>query len=315
MNLFFPTDTALKRPLTLTFCLLSLLAALYLSGCAKKYEAASAPETAMEQSARSSNRPQKTDVSENEAFDEGRGENQNLNLALQGRKLIREGNMKIKVKDVETTRIRLEKMVEAAGGFVGNVNFQRYTSTRQIDLTLRLPAEGFTSFLNKIRALGHVEVETIDVRDVTDRYVDLDRRIQTKEQLAARLEKLIRERSYQFKDLLQVEKELSRLRLEIEQLQGSLRGLDDRISLSTLHVSMYQEVMQQVVPPDSVFAPIANALENAGPTFNSSLRALMGLFGFFVRLVMLLLPWMIFGLLATLVIFAIVKLARRRKKR
>jgi VIT1/CCC1 family predicted Fe2+/Mn2+ transporter len=235
------------------------------------------------------------------------------NMALRGRKLIREGTVKLKVKDVEETRARLEKMVQAVGGFIANVEFQGYSGSRTLNLTLRLPAEGFLSFLVKIHRLGFVEEENTSVTDITDQYVDLDRRIQTNQKMAARLEQLIQEHSYQFKDLLEVEKELSRLQLETESLQGSMRGLDDRIALSTLHVHMYQEVQQQVVPPDSTFAPLVGAIENAGPTFRRSVRALSAFIGFFIRAIVALIPWLIFLGVIAVVVIVIVRRVWRKK--
>lgn len=234
------------------------------------------------------------------------------NVALKGRKLIRDGHMRVKVKDVDAARASLERMAESAGGFVSNVNAQSYSSTKNTDVTMRIPASGFLSFVEKIRALGFVEEEGFDVTDVTDQYVDLDRRIKTQEALAARLEQLIQDKSYQFKDLLDVERELARLRLEIESMQGSLRGLDDRISLSTLRVSMYQEVVQQVVPPDSVFSPLVSALENAGPRFKGSVRGIMALAGGLLNFVVALTPWLVILIPGWLVLRA---LWRRRQAR
>ncbi len=233
------------------------------------------------------------------------------NLALRGRKLIREGDLRVKVKDVEETRLKLEQIVKEAGGFIANVEFQGSSGNRRLELTLRVPAEGFQAMINRIRPLGFIEEEKVNVTDVTDQYVDIDRRIKMKQQLVARVERLIQERSYQFKDLLDVERELERLQLETEELQGSLRGLDDRISLSTLRVYLYQEAGQVVVPPDSAFAPLLDTIENAGPNFKRSVRALAGFIGFFINLVVMLLPWLAFlGVFLGIVVL----LVRRGKK-
>ena len=236
------------------------------------------------------------------------------NLVLRGRKLIREGAVKLKVKDVEQTRAALEKMVQQAGGFVSNVEFQGHSGSRTMNVTLRLPAQGFLAFLAQVRGLGFVENEKLNVIDVTDQYVDLDRRIATNQKLAARLEQLIQEHSYQFKDLLEVEKELARLQLETEALQGSMRGLDDRISLSTLTVELYQEVSQQIVPTDSAFAPLISAIENAGPLFKRSVQSLTGFISFFIRLIIVLIPWLIFFGVIVFVLVLVIRRARRKNK-
>jgi len=308
----------ISRHLLLFCLLLCFLTSLVACGKMADYEA-SAPAPQFESAKKASTRNMSdkpagmadTTTAMAEADDgvEAPGEN----LALRGRKLIREGQMRMKVKDVEQARGELEAIVGKAGGFVANINYDRYSSSRRMTVTLRLPAEGFSDLVKQIGALGHIEHESFDVTDVTDQYVDLERRIATKEKLAARLEQLIQNKSYRFKDLLEVERELTRLRLDIERLQGSLRGLDDRISLSTLKVEIYQEVVQKVVPPDSVFAPIIGAIENAGPNFKGSLRAMMGLFGFIVSAFMVLLPWLILALIFVGVIVLLVKRTQRRK--
>lgn len=235
------------------------------------------------------------------------------NLATRGRKLIREGDVQLQVKDVEASRTKLEAMTAAAGGFVAGVKHSRVAGVQSLEITLRLPTGGFVAFVKSLAALGTVESENVTVTDVTDQWVDLNRRIETNEKLAARLEELIQNKSYQFKDLLDVERELARLRLDIERLQGTLRGLDDRIALSTLHLTLRQEIVQKIVPPDSVFAPLLNALENAGPNFQNSLRAMMRAAGGLVTLLMVLLPWLILALLFFGVLWLIVRRQKQKK--
>jgi hypothetical protein len=230
--------------------------------------------------------------------------------AARGRKLIRDGEVELQVRDLEAARVKLEEMTRTANGFVSDVRYDKYTSSHELSLTLRLPAEGFGSFVKSLAALGEVLKEQTNTSDVTDQWVDLNQRIATDQKLAARLEEMIQNKSYQFKDLLDVERELARLQLEIEQLQGALRGMDDRIALSTLKVVMRQTVLQKIAPPDSVFAPLLNALENAGPNLKSSVRALMSFAGGLISLAMALLPWLI--VLAA--IFAVLALAIKRRK-
>lgn len=304
-----------RRPL---LAVLALCAMLAVAVSCQKFDVAGAPPAEpmlAEMAPVGAAEGKPADVLVKDATGEGMGGEGQVaeNVALQGRKLIRDGHMRVKVKDVDAARASLEQMAAAAGGFVSNVNAQSYTSAKNTDVTMRIPASGFLPFVEKIRALGHVEEEGFDVTDVTDQYVDLDRRIKTQDALAARLEQLIQDKSYQFKDLLDVERELARLRLEIESMQGSLRGLEDRISLSTLRVSMYQEVTQQVVPPDSVFSPLVSALENAGPRFKGSVRGIMALTGGLVNFAVALTPWLVILIPGWLVLRALWR--RRRAKK
>jgi hypothetical protein len=244
----------------------------------------------------------------------GEGEQNALPVAARGRKLIREGNVALRVHELEQARAKLESMVNAAGGFIADVKFNRYADSSRMELTLRLPADGFTNFVKSLAALGVVENEETKTQDVTDQWIDLDRRIETNEKLSRRLEDLIQNKSYAFRDLLEVERELARLRLDTERLQGSLRVLDDRVSLSTLHVTMRQEVFKTAVAPESVFAPLVNALESAWPHLQSSLRVMMQAAGGLVTLVVVMLPWWILIAVVVAVVVALVKRSRRKRQ-
>jgi hypothetical protein len=237
------------------------------------------------------------------------------NLAVRGRKLIREGRVELQVKELEPARAKLEAMVKSAGGFVADVRFNRYTGSSQMELTLRLPAEGFESFVKSLAALGRIENEETNTQDVTEQWTDLHRRIETNEKLAARLEELIQSKSYQFKDLLEVERELARLRLDTERLQGALHAMDDRITLSALHVVMRQERLQKIAPPDSVFAPLLNAIENAGPQFQGSVRLMMKFAGGVVTLVVIVLPWVVAFFVLLAVLWLVIKRRQGKKTR
>jgi Domain of unknown function (DUF4349) len=234
-------------------------------------------------------------------------------LALRDRKLIHEGEVSLQVKDLDAARTELEARVAAAGGFVANVDHERFDGGLNLSLVLRLPTATFGNFVRALDALGHVQRESVQVLDVTDQWVDLERRIATNEKLAARLEQLIDQKSYQFRDLLAVEQKLSELRLEIERLQAARLGLDDRIALSTLRIQMHQETAIKIAPPGGVLAPLSNAVENAGLRLRASARAMMSVLALMVTLFVVALPWLAASALVALVLAFFLRLARRKK--
>jgi len=243
--------------------------------------------------------------------DDGAGSGgQNETPAIANRKLIRNGEVQVRVKDIDAARSQLEEMVKKASGFMADVRFNRLSAQHYLEMTLRLPAGDFDGFVTALDKLGVVENEQFTVQDVTDQWVDLGRRIETKEKMAARLQELIASKSYQFRDLLEVERELSRLRLEIERLQGALNGMNDKIAFSTLKITLRQEVLQKIVPPDSTFAPLINAVENIWPRLQASVRAMVTILAFFLNLLVYLLPWAVASGALLLVLY----LLFRRKK-
>ena len=104
-------------------------------------------------------------------------------------------------------------------------------------VTLRVPAERFGAFMAQAAKLGRVMSQKVEAKDVGEEWVDLEARLRTKRQEEERLLELLR-RVGAVNDLLEVEKELSRVRGEIEQAQGRLRYLGNQVALSTVHVEL-----------------------------------------------------------------------------
>ena len=73
--------------------------------------------------------------------------------------------------------------------------------------------------------------------DVTDQATDLEIRLANARALRARLEALLADATT-VTEVLEVERELSRVTTEVEQLDGQLRALADRVALSTVRVTV-----------------------------------------------------------------------------
>lgn len=297
------------------FAFVGIIFTCIIVGCAK-YEAAEyQPQEGESGKMESSKATFAEDQKPNVVDKSGSSEKFELNQAQKGRKMIREGAMNFDVTDIEDARKSIEQSVAKAGGFVSTVNFNNYTHNKSLEMTLRLPSEGYMPFIKVIKKIGQLTNESHNVIDVTDQHLDISRRIKTKKKLAERLEELIKTKSYRFKDLLEVERELARLHLEIEKLQGLLNGLDARIALSTLVVTLHQKVLVKIVPPESTFAPLINAIENAGPRFRHSVQTLMEFLGGIITIVIFLIPWLIMFAFILGILLVIIKRSKMNKQK
>jgi hypothetical protein len=79
--------------------------------------------------------------------------------------------------------------------------------------------------------------------------VDLQSRIATQRRLEERILKLLEDRSGNIEETIKVENELSRIRGEAERMEGRLRYLTDRTSLTTVTISVREE--QSYTPPEA----------------------------------------------------------------
>ena len=87
-------------------------------------------------------------------------------------------------------------------------------------------------------------------QDVTEEFVDLEARIANKKRLEERIVELLKDSSDKIKDVIEVERELARVRGEIEQMEGRLRYLTNRTELTTVTISARE--VREYVPPEAL---------------------------------------------------------------
>ncbi|MBK8572318.1 MAG: DUF4349 domain-containing protein [Holophagaceae bacterium] len=80
--------------------------------------------------------------------------------------------------------------------------------------------------------------ESSNVQDVTKAYSDLETRLRVKREALNRIRELLRTKAGNLKEVLEAEKEISRITEEIEHAEGERRYFDHQISLSTIVVEL-----------------------------------------------------------------------------
>ena len=103
--------------------------------------------------------------------------------------------------------------------------------------------ENLDGFLLKLRGIGEVKNQTLGTEDVTKQYFDTDSRLNNARAMEQRLIDILKTKSNKVADLLEVEKELGRVREQIEQMQGSLKYLDAQIAFATVTITLAEKDM------------------------------------------------------------------------
>jgi hypothetical protein len=166
------------------------------------------------------------------------------------RKIIYTVNLDLVVEDTEVAFQEIQRLAEEVGGFVSQSNMWRQEDHPRGSLTVRVPAETLDETLDQFKALAvDVESQSKDSQDVTEEYVDLEARLENEKRTERELQELLESRSDRGKteDILEVHRELSRVRSQIEQLQGRMTYLDNLSSLATVHISLTPDVLAQPV--------------------------------------------------------------------
>ena len=164
-----------------------------------------------------------------------------LTDSLAGPMLIRTGDASIEVDSLEPAVAALRVLAARVGGFVANTSFSGgRDQVREATLQLRIPAARFEDAQGGLAALGRIEWANVQAQDVGEEYVDLTARAANARRLEDRLVGLLARRTGKLDDVLAVERELARVRGEIERHEGRLRFLGNRVSTSTLSVRLHE---------------------------------------------------------------------------
>ncbi len=183
-----------------------------------------------------------------EGSDSGYSDGSTFTRAIPQRKVIYNASIDLVVKDFAPLESEIPKLVKEAGGFLADVSINR-TQGRQLSGTwqARIPVDRFEAFLDDVSALGIPENRRQTAQDVTEEFVDLEARIANQKRLEERIVQLLDSSSDEIKDVIEVERELGRVRGEIEQMQGRLRYLTNRTDLTTITISAREQ--RDYVPP------------------------------------------------------------------
>ena len=112
-------------------------------------------------------------------------------------------------------------------------------------VVVKVLPENLDRFLQKIRGLGELKNQTLGTEDVTKAYFDTDARLKNARVMEQRLIDMLKTKTGKVSDLLQVEKELARVREEIEKMQGELKYWDSQVQFATVTISLAEKDMEE----------------------------------------------------------------------
>jgi hypothetical protein len=166
------------------------------------------------------------------------------------RKIIYTAEVHLVTEDFERTEAGVPKLIKQHGGYISEGGVQRtYGDGRTGRWVARVPVDRFDAFLDALPTLGVTEHRSQRAVEVTEEFVDLQARIATTRKLEERILKLLEDHTGKIEEMLKVESELSRVRGDAERMEGRLRYLTDRTSMTTVTISAREE--RDYVPPEA----------------------------------------------------------------
>lgn len=208
------------------------------------------------------------------------------------------------VDDVDARTRTLRDAAEAAGGYVADATITGEHDERSGRLELHVPASALGPFLAKVRAVGETTSYVERAEDVTEQRTDLKARLKNARTQEARIQELMTQKTSTLAEVIEAEKELARVRENIERMDAQDRSLDGRVAMATVHVSMQTSSVEAWRTPGTSIARAAGG----------GLRGAAAVFTFLAMAFVTVAPTLFPILLAVLAMVSLARLHGRRKR-
>lgn len=189
-------------------------------------------------------------------------------IPQEDRLIIKNGSMSLVVDDVSVAVDQVTQFATQQGGFVVTSNIEQSGYRPSGFVTVRIPSAVFDSGLDTLRALGDVQSERVDGRDVTEEYVDLEAQRNNLKATEDQFLTIMRQ-AVKIEDILSVQRELTNVRSQIERLEGRMKYLQESSAFSSLTIHLSSDPEDLPILDDSdTWKPLATAKD--------ALRGLLG---------------------------------------
>lgn len=228
--------------------------------------------------------------------------------------VIKNASLSLAVADPDASLQSIARMAEGMGGFVVSSNTYKTTDEDGVehpvaDITVRVPADKLETALQQIKAMvpdakTDILNENISGQDVTKEYTDTESRLNNLKAAETQLVRIM-EAATKTEDVMSVFRELTRVREQIEVLQGQLNYYKEAARLSA--VSVHLEAKEAI-------KPITTGGWQPGLEIQKALQALIkGLTLLVDLLIFILIVLVPIGLIIGLPIYLIVRAVRKHK--
>jgi anti-sigma factor RsiW len=164
---------------------------------------------------------------------------------LANRKLIRNATVELEIVSFDDAVQKITAFANEERGYVATTNSQKQANGKlRGEVIVKVLPKNLDRFLLKIRGLGELKNQTLGTEDVTKAYFDTDARLKNARVMEQRLIEMLKTKTGKVSDLLQVEKELGRVRGDIEKMQGELKYWDSQVQFATVTISLAEKDME-----------------------------------------------------------------------
>ena len=156
------------------------------------------------------------------------------------KKIIKNGNLKVEVKDFKSFSEKVHQTVKQFGGYIAQEEQSLTNEKAENVITIKVPVPQFEDMLNQLPGTDNKVLERkITSEDVTGEVVDTRSRLEAKKQVRQKYLEFLKE-SRNTEEVLKVQNEINSIQEEIESAASRIGYLSNQAAYSTIHLTYFQ---------------------------------------------------------------------------
>jgi hypothetical protein len=160
------------------------------------------------------------------------------------RKLIRNATAELEVASFDESIQKITAFASEEKGYVATTSSEKQANGKlRGEIVVKVLPDNLDRFLGKLRGIGDLKNQALTTEDVTKAYFDTESRLKNARLMEQRLIEILKTKSKDVADLLEVEKELGRVREQIETMQGELKFMDSQVAFATVTITLAEKNM------------------------------------------------------------------------
>jgi hypothetical protein len=163
---------------------------------------------------------------------------------MANRKLIRNATAELEVVSFDESIQKITAFASEEKGYVATTSSEKQENGKlRGEIVVKVLPDNLDRFLGKLRGIGDLKNQALTTEDVTKAYFDTESRLKNARLMEQRLIEILKTKSKDVADLLEVEKELGRVREQIETMQGELKFMDSQVAFATVTITLAEKNM------------------------------------------------------------------------